>query len=102
MCSFILPSGQGIGDGIQVARSILHHKIIAKKLTHPMMLRHRRKTLVEQKFQGIMVCPYCERTPPKVWPPVSNRLDQAYQLALICSQLQMTGGKRSAEVGQGA
>jgi len=43
-----------------------------------------------------------EMAPSEVRPPVAHSLHQPNQLAFICSELQMTSGEWTAEVGEGS
>src|SRR4051812_24665928 len=47
-----------------------------------------------------MVRANLKRPPPKMRPPVAHSLHQAYELLLVCGELEMTRCEGSTEVGE--
>jgi hypothetical protein len=84
-----------------MARAEFHREVISEELRHPLMLWHRQKSLIEQEFEGIVVCMHHKPPPPEVWPLVPDYLYQANKLALISGQLHVSWCKGPAEEGNG-
>jgi hypothetical protein len=70
----IVAAREGVCDGVQTARAEFHREVVSEELRHPLMLWHRRKSLIEQEFEGIVVCMHHKPPPPEVWPLVPDYL----------------------------
>jgi hypothetical protein len=61
------------------------------------MLRKRREPLVQQVLEAVVVGFDDEPASPKVWPPVSDRQDEADELPFVSRQRLMPGCDSPAE-----
>jgi hypothetical protein len=77
-------------------RLVLHHKIEAEELAHPMVLRNHRQALVEDEPQAPMVCANQKTAPPQIRPLMPHYLDEADELPLVCGQLSVAWCDRLA------
>jgi hypothetical protein len=66
-----------------------------------MVLRYGGEALIQHVFERVMICPHDEGAAPKVRPPVSNRLDQSDELALIGCHLEVRRREGPTEEGEG-
>ena len=95
-----VPARQSIGHHVKAVGLILDGEVDAKELADPLMLRHRRQTLVQQELEAVVIGADPERPAPKIWPPVVHRLDQADDLLLVRRKLKVAGGERVTEEGE--
>ena len=58
------------------------------------MLRHGGEALVQQELEAVMIRADQKVTPPQVWPPVADGLDEPDQLTFISRELEMTCSER--------
>jgi hypothetical protein len=91
-----------VGHRVQPPRSVLDGEVEPEQLADPLVLRNGGEALVQEVLQAIVISPHEELAPPQVRTPVSHRLNQPNELPLVCCQLQMPGGKRSAEERDGS
>jgi hypothetical protein len=82
-------AGQSIRNDVRGARPVLHSKIKAQQLPD------RGEALVEEV--AVVVRLDDEAPPPEVRPPVSDRLDQSDELALVGRQCLVTRSDGTAE-----
>ena len=64
--------------------SVLHLKIIAEELAHPVVLRDCGEALVEEELEGVVVGANDERAPPEIRPPMPDSLYQPDEFTLVC------------------
>ena len=92
---------KGVGRGVEAPRTILHGEVEAEQLAEPLVLGDRGQPLVEEVLQAVVVGADQEAAPPQVGPLVLPSLYQANKLPLVGRQLDMAGGERPTEEGQG-
>jgi hypothetical protein len=80
---FTVATGEGIGDDVRGARPVLHREIEARELAYPVVLRDGGEALIVEVLQAVVVGLDDEAPPPEIRPPVSYRLDEADELALV-------------------
>uniref|UniRef100_A0A0A9APX8 Uncharacterized protein n=1 Tax=Arundo donax TaxID=35708 RepID=A0A0A9APX8_ARUDO len=61
------------------------------------MLWDRCEPLVQKKLKAMMISTNNERSPPKIWPPMSYGLNKSNKLSFIGSQFGMAWCNRPTE-----
>lgn len=79
---------------------VLEGEVVAKQLTHPLMLRNSRQTLVQQELQTVVICTYDEGAAPKIGMPMADCMHQSDELSFVRGQFSMTHCNWFAEEGQ--
>ena len=89
--------GQGVGDDVCGARLVLHDEVETQQFPNPVVLRNCGQTLIQGKFQAVVVSTHLKPATPEIWPLVANRLDKPNQLPLVGGEGTVTRSNRAAE-----
>jgi len=99
MARVLIAARQHVRGSVLATRPVNHRERVTEQLTNPCVLRNCGEPLVEQVLQAAVVRSDGERTCPEVGAPMSNGLNEAYELLLKSGKLGMLRRHGAAEEG---